>query len=113
MEPEVPPAQVDNECPVRTQSNPAFEHEEDDTQVVQQVNVNLLLRESMLLKCQLFSFRFYCRMIKTFVLHYTLTTCLCYAMLDFQWHVKLIFIWVFFLKLLEHNTFKYPFFLTE
>jgi hypothetical protein len=34
MESEVPPAQAENECSVRAQSNPAFEHEEDDTQVV-------------------------------------------------------------------------------
>jgi hypothetical protein len=58
MEPEVAPAQAENECPVRTQSNPAFEHEEDDTQVVQQVNVNFFSKECMLLKWKLFSSRF-------------------------------------------------------
>jgi hypothetical protein len=34
MEAEVPPAQVENDHPVRTQANPTYEHEEDDTQVV-------------------------------------------------------------------------------
>lgn len=34
MEAEVPPAPAENECPVRTQTNPAYEHEEDDTQVI-------------------------------------------------------------------------------
>jgi hypothetical protein len=34
MEADVPPAQVENDRPVRTQTNPTYEHEEDDTQVV-------------------------------------------------------------------------------
>jgi hypothetical protein len=52
MEPEVPPAQVENDCPVRTQTNPAFENEEDDTQVVCQVNVDGFLRVCVFVLCK-------------------------------------------------------------
>jgi hypothetical protein len=53
IEPEVPPAQVENDCPVRTQTNPAYENEEDDTQVVYQANVDFLT-VCMFIVCQLF-----------------------------------------------------------
>jgi len=55
MEPEVPPAQVENDCPVRSQTNPAYENEEDDTQVAYQATVNIL-RVCIFIVCQLFSF---------------------------------------------------------
>ena len=57
MEPEVPPAQVENDCPVRTQTNPAYENEEDDTQVVYQAAVDSLLRVCMFILCWFFPFK--------------------------------------------------------
>jgi len=54
MEAEVPPAQVENDCPVRTQTNPAYENEEDDTQVVYQATVDSLLRVCIFILCQFF-----------------------------------------------------------
>lgn len=53
MEPEVTPAQVENDCPVRSQTNPAYENEEDDTQVVYQAAVDSL-RLCMFVVCQFF-----------------------------------------------------------
>jgi hypothetical protein len=54
MEPEVAAAQVENDCPVRTQTNPAYENEEDDTQVVYQANADCFLRGCMLVVCHCF-----------------------------------------------------------
>lgn len=54
MEPEVPPAQVENDCPVRSQTNPAYENEEDDTQVAYQATVNSFLRVCLFIVCQFF-----------------------------------------------------------
>jgi len=54
MEPEVPPAQVENDCPIRTQTNAAYENEEDDTQVVYQATVDCFLRVCIFLEYQFF-----------------------------------------------------------
>jgi len=61
MEPEVPPAQVENDCPVRTQTNPAYENEEDDTQVVYQTAVDSLLGVCIFILCQFFPLKAICQ----------------------------------------------------